>query len=310
MLRILIGSTFKLGTGANVQSKLKAIHHLDVPWRPADMVQREGRILRKGNTNETVRIFRYISEGSFDAYSWQLLETKQKFISQFLTGSTYQRTASDLEENVLTYAQVKALALSNENMKQLAEKQNELQRLRILSGGFAVQKANLKDSIPKLNEQLESLNAKYDTTINNSDYLKTISEKEYKAEYQIKKDLLNKEVIDGTVSTEKPLLFFGFSVNIPQKQDNEKPYVFLERNGATYIVKMGKSASGNARRIINFLKDFDKVLDKITKHQQEILLKIKNAEKIIKSKNPYADSISHLESEIKKLTSEIDKESV
>ena len=109
---MLIGSTFKLGIGANVQTKLKAVHHLDAPWRPADMVQREGRIMRKGNLNEEIRIFRYITKGSFDSYSWQILETKQRFISQFLSGSTYQRSASDLEENVLTYAQVKALSIS------------------------------------------------------------------------------------------------------------------------------------------------------------------------------------------------------
>ena len=91
MIRILIGSTFKLGIGANVQTLLKAVHHLDVPWRPADMVQREGRIIRKGNRNNEIHIFRYITEGSFDSYSWQLLETKQRFISQFLNGSAYQR---------------------------------------------------------------------------------------------------------------------------------------------------------------------------------------------------------------------------
>ena len=103
-IRILIGSTFKLGIGANVQERLKAIHHLDVPWRPADMIQREGRILRRGNQNKNVIIYRYITESSFDSYSWQILETKQRFITQFLTGTTYQRSIEDLENQVLTYA--------------------------------------------------------------------------------------------------------------------------------------------------------------------------------------------------------------
>ena len=94
------------------------------------MVQREGRILRRGNQYQEIKIFRYIAEGSFDSYSWQLLETKQRFISQFLSGSEYQRSASDLEENVLTYAQVKALAISQPLMKVLAEKENELRRRR------------------------------------------------------------------------------------------------------------------------------------------------------------------------------------
>lgn len=90
-----MGSTFKLGIGANVQTKLKAIHHVDVPWRPADMVQREGRILRTGNENDEVKIYRYIVEGSFDSYSWQILQTKQHFISQFLSGNSTTRSIED-----------------------------------------------------------------------------------------------------------------------------------------------------------------------------------------------------------------------
>ena len=132
-IRILIGSTFKLGIGANVQNRLKAIHHLDVPWRPADMVQREGRILRRGNENKDVLIYRYITEGSFDSYAWQILETKQRFISQFLSGSSYQRSIADLENNVLSYSEVKALALAEPLMKRLAEKENELKTLRIVA---------------------------------------------------------------------------------------------------------------------------------------------------------------------------------
>ena len=111
---------------------LKAIHHLDVPWRPADMTQREGRILRRGNENNEVSIFRYVTEGSFDSYSWQILETKQRFISQFLSGSTYQRSIEDLDNNVLSYAEVKAIAIGNPTMKQIAEKENEIKTLQIL----------------------------------------------------------------------------------------------------------------------------------------------------------------------------------
>ena len=131
-IRVLIGSTFKLGLGVNIQDRLIALHHLDVPWRPADMTQREGRILRQGNTNPQVYIFRYITEGSFDAYSWQLLETKQRFISDLLAGSLSERSASDIEDTVLTYAEVKALAIGNPLIKQRVEAANELSRLLTL----------------------------------------------------------------------------------------------------------------------------------------------------------------------------------
>ena len=127
-VRILIGSTFKLGLGVNIQNKLIALHHLDVPWRPADMTQREGRILRQGNENKKVYIYRYITEGSFDAYSWQLLETKQRFISGLLSGSLTERSGSDIESTVLDYAQVKALAVGNPLIKERVETANELTR--------------------------------------------------------------------------------------------------------------------------------------------------------------------------------------
>ena len=131
-IRVLIGSTFKLGLGVNVQDKLIAIHHLDVPWRPADMTQREGRILRQGNTNDEVFIYRYITEGSFDAYSWQLLETKQRFISSLLSGHLSERDGSDVSDIVLNYAEIKAIAIGNPKIKKRVELANDLDKLIIL----------------------------------------------------------------------------------------------------------------------------------------------------------------------------------
>ncbi|MBR0457315.1 MAG: DEAD/DEAH box helicase family protein [Firmicutes bacterium] len=131
-IRVLIGSTFKLGLGVNVQDRLIAVHHLDLPWRPADMVQREGRILRAGNRNAKVEIYRYISEGSFDAYSWQLLETKQRFITDILSGSIAGNSGSEVDDTVLNYAEVKALALGNPLLRSRVETRNELSRLSVL----------------------------------------------------------------------------------------------------------------------------------------------------------------------------------
>ena len=128
-VRVLVGSTFKLGTGVNVQRRLFAVHHLDVPWRPGDMVQREGRMLRQGNDNDSVEIYRYITDGSFDAYSWQLLESKQRFISQLLYNSLDRRDGEDVDNLTLTYAQIKALAIGNPLIKQRVETANRLTRL-------------------------------------------------------------------------------------------------------------------------------------------------------------------------------------
>ena len=123
---MLIGSTQKMGTGTNVQKRLVALHHLDAPWKPAEVEQREGRILRQGNENEEVAIYRYVTEGSFDAYMWQALETKARFITQVMTGETAVRRAEDIGGQELSYAEVKAIASGNPAVLTLAEADAEI----------------------------------------------------------------------------------------------------------------------------------------------------------------------------------------
>ena len=156
-IRVLLGSTCKLGLGVNVQDKLVAIHHLDVPWRPADMVQREGRILRKGNENRNVQIYRYITEGSFDAYSWQLLETKQRFISELLSGTAKERTRADIDDTVLNYAEVKAIAIGNPLIKERVETVNQLSRYLILQRKITEQHQQYEMEVMKLPDKIEQM---------------------------------------------------------------------------------------------------------------------------------------------------------
>jgi N12 class adenine-specific DNA methylase len=131
-VRVLLGSTQKMGTGTNVQKRLVALHHLDAPWKPAEVEQREGRILRQGNENEEVAVYRYVTEGSFDAYMWQALETKARFIAQVMTGESTARRAEDIGGQELSYAEVKAIASGNPSVLTLAEADAELQRLALL----------------------------------------------------------------------------------------------------------------------------------------------------------------------------------
>jgi N12 class adenine-specific DNA methylase len=131
-VRVLIGSTQKMGTGTNVQKRLVALHHLDAPWKPAEVEQRDGRILRQGNENKEVAIYRYVTEGSFDAYMWQALETKARFIGQVMTGDNAARRADDIGGQELSYAEVKAIASGNPAVLTLAEADAELQRLNLL----------------------------------------------------------------------------------------------------------------------------------------------------------------------------------
>lgn len=146
-VRILIGSTAKMGAGTNVQDKLIALHHLDVPWRPRDIEQREGRILRQGNENKEVMIFRYVTKESFDAYSWQTIETKQKFISQIYRGDTSIRTMADLDNSAMSYAQIKAIASGNPLILEKFKIDNEVQKLQDKERNYKASKFRLENSV-------------------------------------------------------------------------------------------------------------------------------------------------------------------
>ena len=169
-VRVLLGSTAKMGTGTNVQKRLVALHHLDAPWKPAEVEQRDGRILRQGNDNPEVSIFRYVTEGSFDAYMWQALETKARFIAQVMSGDCAVRKAEDIGGQELSYAEVKAIASGNPAVLTLAEADAELQRLAILKKNHLdeqyLAKKNLRDlpdSIKRAENRLEGLTADMET---------------------------------------------------------------------------------------------------------------------------------------------------
>lgn len=184
-VRVLMGSTQKMGAGTNVQTKLIALHHLDVPWRPSDIEQREGRILRQGNENPSVQIYRYATEGSFDAYSWQLIENKQKFISQIMTSKSPARSCQDLDEVALSYAEIKALCAGNPLIKEKMELDNEVARLSTLRSSHMSQIFELQDkiaigyptSIQKVEESLKAISGDMETYKANSRFNPDGSEK-------------------------------------------------------------------------------------------------------------------------------------
>ena len=148
-VRFLLGSTAKMGAGTNVQDKLIALHHLDVPWRPSDIEQQEGRILRQGNENTKVDIFRYVTEGTFDSYSWQLIENKQKFIGQIMTSKSPVRSCEDIDEAALSYAEVKALATGNPYIKEKMDLDIQVSKLKLLKANHTSQIYRLEDDIAK-----------------------------------------------------------------------------------------------------------------------------------------------------------------
>lgn len=146
-IRVLIGSTAKMGAGFNVQERLVALHHVDCPWRPRDVEQRDGRILRQGNTNEKVHIYRYVTEGTFDSYNWQTVENKQKFISQVVTGKSPARTCDDIDDAALSYAEVKALAAGDPEIKERMELDVYVQKLSVLRTAYHNDQYKLEDDV-------------------------------------------------------------------------------------------------------------------------------------------------------------------
>ena len=165
-----MGSTQKMGAGTNVQNKLIAMHDLDVPWRPADLEQRAGRIVRQGNENKEVNIYRYITENTFDAYLWQTIENKQKFISQIMTSKTPVRVAEDVDESSLNYAEIKALATGNSKIKKKMDLDNEVTKLKMLEANYKSNRYRLEDKISKtypeeiarLEKQIEAVKSDID----------------------------------------------------------------------------------------------------------------------------------------------------
>lgn len=152
-VRFLLGSTAKMGAGTNVQDRLIALHHIDVPWRPSDIEQQEGRILRQGNQNEKVKIFRYVTEGTFDSYSWQLIENKQKFVGQIMTSKSPVRSCDDIDEAALSYAEVKALATGNPHIKEKMDLDIQVSRLKLMKSNHMSQKYRLEDNITRIYPQ-------------------------------------------------------------------------------------------------------------------------------------------------------------
>src|SRR5699024_7564996 len=148
-VRVLLGSTAKMGAGTNVQTRLAALHHLDCPWRPADIEQREGRILRQGNMNQTVKIYKYVTENTFDAYNWSILENKQKFIGQLMSGKNQSRSCEDVDEAALSYAEVKALASGDPRIVELTDLDSQVTKLILMKADHQSQQYRMEDKLLK-----------------------------------------------------------------------------------------------------------------------------------------------------------------
>lgn len=256
------------------------------------MTQREGRILRQGNKNDFVYIYRYITEGSFDAYSWQLLETKQRFISGLLSGSITERSGSDIENTVLDYAEIKALAVGNPLVKERVETANSYTRYLTLQRKVIETRIQLEKELKELpgkilrqRERIKNCNADIEA------YEKSYEEYEEGERKEIREAIFQAVLENEFVSKETYLMTYqGFSIILPANMKMKQPYIWLQNNGK-YYVEIGTSKIGGLIRIDNFLERLDKYLEECETNLQKLIDRETSIQKELQRNESYTDEI-------------------
>lgn len=301
-VRVIIGSTAKLGVGVNVQEHLVALHHLSVPWRPADMVQREGRIIRRGNCCKEVFIYRYITEGSFDSYSWQLLENKQRFISSFLSGIGTVRDADDVADVVLNYAEAKALAIGNPLIKKRVETANHLERTRISCRQRQKQLIDLRSVVDHTPAELARLRRLHRiTSLDVMLYQKFKEAIPREERMAFGEELLEAIMENHMKNTERVFdTYQGFDVILPANMDREKPHVFLRsENGGTYTIEMEtEKPLGCAMRLDHLLENLSHRVLSLEEQLRQTKQRGEEALADLERGNEYQEKVALLEEEL------------
>jgi N12 class adenine-specific DNA methylase len=275
-VRILIGSTEKCGAGTNVQNKLIAIHHLDTPYRPSDLEQREGRGIRQGNENPEIDIYTYVTERTFDAYSYQILENKQRFISQINRDELTVREAQDIDETTFTYAEIKAITSANPLIKRKNEIDVELGNLRVLQSQFRSSRYSLQDSIsnslPKAVERIKLTISDYEKDIELRDTNSTVGffMTVYGKPFTERKDAaeLYHRLAANVNAGRKIASFYGFDITPDFSDSLLDRYVTVKGNGS-YRVPVSDSPLGSLIRLENFFKGMEESLTAVKKNLSE-----------------------------------------
>ena len=279
-VRILMGSTPKLGAGTNVQDRLIALHHLDCPWKPSDLEQQEGRILRQGNQNDKVKIFRYVTENTFDAYMWQILENKQKFISQIMTSKSPVRACEDVDDTALSYAEIKALATGNPYIKEKMDLDVQVSKLKLLKANhtsqiyrlesdiaknFPVQISALKERIAGM--QVDSQVVKSVDLQDNDTFAMTVGNVLYEDKKEAGEALIAACAGLKAVSTGgKVGEYHGFTLSVSYNMFSNA-FELTIKGKCSYKLEIGKDPVGNMQRIHNTLSSIDR---KLTESEQKL----------------------------------------
>lgn len=318
-VRVLIGSTAKMGAGTNVQQKLIAIHYTDCPWRPADLQQREGRIIRQGNENPEVEIYSYVTEQTFDAYLYQLVENKQKFIGQIMTSKSPVRSAEDVDEQALSYAEIKALATGNPHIKEKMDLDVAVSKLKLLKQNHLSQKYALEDKIIKFypqeikryEERIEGYNsdierAKENTFPNADNFSRMIVED---VSYDEKKGA-GSAILEAckamTSPDPKPIgSYRGFTMEL-SFDSFSKEYVLTLVGSLRHSTPLGADIFGNITRLDNLIASFPERLSACEERLADTKTQLENAKTEVERPFPQEQELSDKTARLAELNSLLD----
>lgn len=314
-VRVLIGSTEKCGAGTNVQERLVALHHLDAPYRPRDLIQRNGRGIRQGNRNKKIHIYTYATERTFDSYSYQILENKQRFISQIDRGDLTVREAADIDEATLSYAEIKAITSANPKIKRKMELETELGRLKILEGEYNTNLYSMQDKLRRgYPEKLARLRKQAENIQTDIKTVQTVYDPEnfeinvLGVTYTDKKEggRALMEALRGKPTGTTVAKYCGFKIRMNLMQNLLLNRSVTLSGAGEYEMEIGESESGNLIRLENFLKDFPKRQEMIETEIKRTEEDLAITEEQVKLPFEHAAAIEKIGEELSAINSELD----
>lgn len=302
-VRVLIGSTQKMGAGTNCQDRLIALHDLDCPWRPSDLIQRSGRIIRQGNKNPEVDIYRYVTEGTFDAYLYQLVENKQRFISQIMTSKTPVRFAEDIDETALSYAEIKALAAGNPDIIEKTELDTQVAKLKLLKQNYLSEKYELEDKVIKyypneikrLENRIEDMKEDIEVFNNNNTPDNSFEKMNIKGTDFTERKEAGERIIEicKSMTNPEPLEigeYKGFKIILSFDTMDRKFYASM-KNNLSYKTELGSDPSGNITRIDNVLNGIETRLSSVENNLEDTKKNYESAKKEIEKPFPQEEEL-------------------
>lgn len=302
-VRVLIGSTQKMGAGTNCQDRLIALHDLDCPWRPSDLIQRSGRIIRQGNKNPEVDIYRYVTEGTFDAYLYQLVENKQRFISQIMTSKTPVRFAEDIDETALSYAEIKALAAGNPDIIEKTELDTQVAKLKLLKQNYLSEKYALEDKVIKyypneikrLENRIEDMKEDIEVFNNKNTPDNSFEKMNIKGTDFTERKEAGEKIIEicKSMTNPEPLEigeYKGFKIILSFDTMDRKFYASM-KNNLSYKTELGSDPSGNITRIDNALNGIETRLSSVENNLEDTKKNYESAKKEIEKPFPQEEEL-------------------